>query len=90
MSAKNITEAINQHFYYQMAKMEISGDTISIDLSEIEKNKVDCHKNEFFISFRNGVEPKACEGGEISLYREKKDFKIYKVSHTDWNIKITF
>jgi hypothetical protein len=89
MGAENITAAINQQFYYQKAKMEISDGAVDIDLSAIEADHVDCHKNEFFISFKNGVTPKSCEGGEISLYREKKDFKIYKVCHSDWHVKIT-
>ena len=89
VNAKNITEAINQQFYYQNAKMEISDGVCNIDLTAIENDKVDCHNNMFFISFKNGVEPKFCEGGEIELYREMKDFKTYKVKHTDWKVKIT-
>ncbi len=88
VGAKNITEAINQQFYYQNAKMTVADSIIDIDLSAIEAEHVDCHKNEFFISFKNGVEPKSCEGGEISLYREQKEFKTYKVAHVGWNVKI--
>ena len=88
VNAKNITEAINQQFYYQNAKIDISDGVCNIDLTAIENDKVDCHKNEFFISFKNGVEPKSCEGGVITLYREMKDFKTYKVAHTAWNVKI--
>ena len=90
MGARNVTEAINQQFYYQNAKMEISDGAVDIDLSAIEAEHVDCHKNEFFISFKNGLVPKSCVGGEISLYREQKEFKTYKVCHSDWRVKINF
>ena len=60
----------------------IADGVCKIDLSKIEAERVDCHKNEFFISFKNGVAPKSCEGGEISLYREQKEFKTYKIVHT--------
>ena len=90
MGAENITAAINQQFYYQGAKMEFSDGAVDIDLSAIEAEHVDCHKNEFFISIKNGITPKSCEGGEISLYREQKEFKTYKVCHSDWRVKINF
>ena len=59
-------------------------------VSEVEKNKVDCHKNEMMISFKKGIAPVSCEGGEISLYEEHEDFKTYKIAHKDKTVKILF
>jgi hypothetical protein len=88
VNAKNIVEAINQQFYYQNAKMTVSDGAVEIDLSAIEAEHVDCHKNEFFISFKNGIEPKSCFGGEISLYEEHREFDTYKVTHTGDKVEI--
>lgn len=88
VNAKNIVESINQQFYYQMAKLDVADNVITVDLSEVEKNKIDCHKNEFFISFKKGVDPKSCEGVEISLYENHADFDTYKVVHADKTEKI--
>jgi hypothetical protein len=59
-----------------------------IDLSEVEKQKLDCHKNEFFISFRAGFKPSSCQGGEISLHEERDGFKTYKIKHTAQTVRI--
>ena len=88
VNAKNIIEAINQQFYYQMAKMEFSDSSIVIDLSEVEKNKVDCHKNEMMISFKKGIVPTTSEGGAITLYEQHKDFDTYKIAHTGDKVKL--
>jgi hypothetical protein len=88
MLGKDLAEAVNQLFYYTFSKMSENGDTLTFDLSEVEKNKLDCHKNEFFISFLHGTEPKSCVGGEISLYEKHKDFDIYKIIHSDDILKI--
>jgi hypothetical protein len=90
VNAKNIIEAMNQHMYYCFAKTEFDNGVCKIDLSEVERQKVDCHKNEFFISFKNGTEPKAVTGGKIELYQTKKDFKTYKVAHDGAYVEIAF
>ena len=85
LNAKNIIEAINQFFYHLNAKMTFGEGFVDIDLSAIEKERVDCHNNEFFVSFKKGVTPTRCEGGEISLYEEKSEFVTYKVLHKDFS-----
>ena len=89
VNAQNINEAINQHFYYTMANMSVDGNVISIDLSEVSKNKLDCHNDVMMISFKKEISPKFCEGGEIELYQEKSDFVTYKIKHTADLVKIT-
>ena len=89
VNAQNIVESINQHFYYRMAKMTVDENVITIDLSEVMKNKLDCHNNVMMISFKKEIAPKSCEGGEIELYQEKADFVTYKIKHNADVVKIT-
>ena len=88
MNSTTLAEAVNQAFYYQFAKTEEKDGEILIDLTEVEKNKLDCHKDEFFISFLHGTVPAKCEGGEISLYEKHEEFDVYKVTHTENRIFI--
>ena len=90
MNSTTLAEAVNQAFYYQFADVEEKDGVISIDLCEVEKNKLDCHKDEFFISFLHGTEPKSCEGGDISLYEKHDEFDIYKIIHSESKVLITF
>ena len=91
VNAKNISEAANQQFYYEMANVTYGESLVEIDLSALEGNTVDCHKNEFFISVKLGVSVSRIEGGKINLYEEKSDFATYKVSHEGFGkIKIYF
>ena len=74
MNGDNLASAVNQTFYYQFAKYTESNGVVNIDLSEVEKNKLDCHKNEFFISIKKEFTPTSCDGGEISLYETHEKF----------------
>ena len=90
VNSETLAEAVNQTFYHQFAVAEEKDGAIIIDLSEVERNKLDCHKNEFVISFRHGVEPKGCEGGEIRLCEKHEEFDVYKVIHGGARIVIKF
>jgi hypothetical protein len=91
VNAKDIREAANQQFYYEMANVTYGENFVEIDLSALDGNVVDCHKNEFFLSVKRGLAPSAIEGGEIAVYEEKRDFVTYKVSHEGFDkIKIYF
>ena len=35
-----------------------------------------------------GADLYACEGGEVTLYEEKRDFKTYKVTYTGDKVRI--
>ena len=50
-----------------------------IDLTKVDATDAPGLKNEFFVSLRGGVGPKACEGGKISLREEKPGFKTYRI-----------
>jgi hypothetical protein len=65
-------------FYYKMAKMEFTDSSIVIDLSEVEKNKVDCHKNEMMISFKKGVVPVSCAGAKSRFTKNTRISKRIK------------
>ena len=88
VNAQTLAEAVNQLFYYEFAKLEVCDKEAVIDLSEMNEQKLDCHINEFFISFKKGTEPIACEGGDISLYEEHKEFNTYKIVHDADTVKI--
>ena len=88
MNAANLAEAVNQLFYYKFAKVNEEPGYITIDLGEVEKNKLDCHKNEFFLSLRNGVTPSECIGGSIEMHEIHDEFTIFKITHTEPKIKI--
>ena len=90
MNAKNLDEAVNQHIYYEFARLEETGDRVIVDLAGLEGNTLDVHRNEFFISFLHGTEPKSCEGGEISFYEKHEKFDIYKITHTESKVLVTF
>ena len=86
--ADTLEDGVNQLFYHQFAKAVIEGDAVTVDLTDVLENKLDCHKNEFLISMTKDVTPKCCEGGDISLYEEHGDFNTYKVRHTEGKITI--
>jgi hypothetical protein len=88
VNAETLGDSVNQAFYVQFAKITERENEILVDTTEVSKNKLDCHKNEFFISFRHGVAPRGVEGGEISLYEKHKDFDVYKIIHSDDILKI--
>ena len=86
--ANNLPEAVNQLFYHVFAKMSFDDNKVKIDLSELDTQKLECHTNEFLISFKKGISPKGCTGGDITLYEKHEDFDIYKVKHSTLDVVI--
>ena len=80
--ANNLSEAVNQQFYYEFADMSVDGDVLTLDLSKVMAEKLECHKNEILLCFKKGIKPKVIEGGEISFYEEHWFFNVYKATHT--------
>ena len=87
--AVNLSEAVNQLFYHEFSRVSLSKNTLTLDLSRVEKEKLDCHNNEFLISFKKNALPKAIRGGEISLLEEHGEFNTYKIAHNEWKIEIS-
>ena len=77
--ANNLSEGVNQLFYHEFAKMDFSDNQIKIDLSEVDAQKLECHKNEFLISFKKGLAPKQCLGGDT-----------YKINHNGIEVILNF
>ena len=90
VNAENLPSAVNQLFYYDYAQTFWTGNTLAINLSDVLHQALDCHTKEFLISVRKDLTPKNCEGGNISLYEEKREFTTFKVSHDDETVQITF
>ena len=86
--ADGLDDAVNQSFYYQLAKITVRGGVCEIDTAEVEGRKLDCHKNEFLLSIKNGIKPKMISGGSIELCEVHKDFKNYRIVHTDEHISL--
>lgn len=90
MNADHLPQAVNQLFYSEYAKAEYSENQIRFDLTEVDQKKLDCHKNEFFLSVKNEKEPVSIEGGALSLYETHGEFKIYKIEHNELFVTVKF
>ncbi len=91
MLARDIAFSCSQSLYARFAKITEGKNEFVIDLSEVDKQYAPGKKNEFFVSLKNGIEPKSCIGGTVSLYESKKDFKTYKIERGDEGlVKILF
>lgn len=90
MNANSLDEAVNQHIYYEFATLSETEDSVTVDLSRLEGNTLDVHKNEFYLSFLHGNTPKSCVGGDMSFYESHDEFDIYKIIHTESKVLITY
>jgi len=90
MIARDFEKSVNQLFYFWYADMKIEGNKCILDFTKLDGEKIDRHENLFYLSFRKGTEPKAIEGGEISLYEEHKEFNTYKITHTGSRVTVEF
>lgn len=88
MISRNFEFSAIQQFYYQFAKIDANDGAYTVDLSSLLAQNFDEIKKEFYISLKNDVLPKSCEGGEISLYEEKRDFKTYKITYSGDKVRI--
>ena len=88
MISRDFIFSANQQLYHSFASVSDEGDRVVVDLSYIASRKLEEYTKEFYISFKHGTEQKECLGGEISLYEQKRDFKTYKVTHTEDKIII--
>ena len=79
MLARDNAESCSQSYYASTATVSAVDGGYEIDLTKVDATDAPGLKNEFFVSLRGGVEPKACEGGKISLREEKPGFKTYRI-----------
>ncbi len=90
MLAKDIAFSGNQQFYALFSKIELEDNKCLIDLSDVQAQKNVKGNDVFYISFKNGLVPKALEGGTIKLYETHKEFSNYEIKHTCDKVVITF
>ena len=83
MLSRDVEFAASQAIYSRYAKLSFEDQKCIIDLKEADAKKAVVLKNEFYISFKNGIEPKQCLGGTIELYECKKEFKTYKITRNN-------
>jgi len=82
MLSRSTPFAASQAVYHKYAKVEVNENKCIVDLSEVDAKQAIALTGDFYISFRNGTEPKSCEGGTVELYETKRNFKTYKVIRT--------
>jgi len=81
--AKDVLFAASQAVYNKYADITVEDGKYIIDLSKVDAQNARALKNEFYISFRNGVSPKECIGGEIKVYEKKNEFVTYRITRKD-------
>jgi len=82
MLSRDTAFAESQALYNRFAKLDFTENKCVIDLSDVDAKNAIGKKNEFYISLKDGVAPKDCSGGEISLYETRKEFKTFKITRT--------
>ena len=83
MLAKDVGFANSQALYNRFADIRFEEGKCIIDFAEVDNKGAVGLKNEFYISFQNGVTPKGCVNGKLELYQTKKAFQTYKVTRND-------
>ncbi len=79
MLSRDTAFAESQALYNRFAKLDFTDGKYVIDVSAVDaKGAIGLH-NDFYISFKNSISPKACTGGDISLYETKKEFRTYRI-----------
>ena len=79
MLATDTREACSQALYEKHAKLTKRVNLYTVDLSAVDSIDAPVKKNEFFLSFAHGTEPKSARGAQIALYKEATDHNIYKL-----------
>ncbi len=79
MLARDNAQSCSQTLYAELAKVSTVPGGYEIDLTDVDARGAIGLENEFFVSFKNGTEPVACEGGRLTLHEKKRDFKTYKI-----------
>ena len=88
MISKDIAFAGSQCVYHAYSKVSFENRKINVDISDCVEKGNDYLSGEFYISLKNGIEPVSVNGGSIELYETHKEFKTYKIKHTENVIEI--
>lgn len=83
MLSRDMAHTSSQAMYERFAKLTETDCGCTIDLTDVDAQGAIALAPELYISFRGGLEPATCEGGEISLYEEVGDHKTYRILRGD-------
>ena len=88
MISRDVAFSANQMFFAEHAKLKTDSSECTVDISEVLAVAPKWLSKEFYISFKKDFLPAGCEGGEMELYEEHKDFNTYKISFTQSKVVI--
>ena len=89
MTSKSLPFAANQSIFRKYSKIEIHKNIIKIDISDAVVFSPKHTFGEFYVSLKNNLVPKEVKGGSIEVYTTHKDFKTYRIKHTENIVEIT-
>ena len=70
----------NQCIYRKNSTLTETKNKITLDITRARLLGFDDLGDEIYVSFKNDFLPTFCEGGEMELYEEKKNFKTYRIT----------
>lgn len=79
MLSRDTLFGASQGMYCRYAKLDFAEGKCVVDLTDVDAANAVSVRDDFYISFKNGYEPKACDA-QIELYETKENFKTYKIT----------
>lgn len=89
MTSKDIAFAGNQFIYRTYSNIETEKNVIKIDVTKAATISPKHTFGEFYVSLKNNLVPKEVKGGTMEVYTTHKEFKTYKIKHTENVVEIT-
>ncbi|MBR5322211.1 MAG: hypothetical protein IKU48_01520 [Clostridia bacterium] len=89
MVSKDVAFAGNQCIYRNYSKIETEKNVIKIDVTNAATISPKHTFGEFYVSLKNNLVPKEIKGGTFEVYETHKEFKTYKIKHTENIVEIT-
>lgn len=86
MISKDLAMAHHQLLYRNFGTVEERDGCVKIDLSKVDEMAPWAPREPLYISVKNGSEPVSCEGGILTEYESRKEFKTYKVKRTEASV----
>lgn len=86
MLSKNIAFAASQAQYYAHTKMNFKDNTLTLDISSVDKQGAIELSDEFYISIENSLTPTSCEGADLSVYQKQDGYTTYKIKRSEKEI----
>ncbi len=86
MLSRNIAFAASQAQYCAHTKTDFKENTLTLDISAVDKQGAIELSDEFYISIENSLTPRSCEGAELSVYEKQEGFTTYRIKRSDKEI----